>query len=265
MPVAAEIGAAGSTAALEELRVGYLGRKAELTTILRGIAELPPEERGAVGGAANKARKELEALLEAGLRPPRRRRARRQAGRRPGRRHPAGGAAAAGRPLAPDRPHHAADRGRDGRARLRGRRRPGDRARLLQLHRAEPSRGPPGADAPGHLLRPVTARRPAAHPHLADADPGDGDPAAADLRDRPRQGLPARLRRHPQPDVPPDRGPGDRRGDHARRPQGDAAGALPGDLRRPTASCACARTSSPSPSPASRSTSPASSAAAAAP
>ncbi len=60
----AEIGAAGSSAALEELRVRYLGRKAELTTILRGIAELPQEERGAVGGAANRARKHLEALLE---------------------------------------------------------------------------------------------------------------------------------------------------------------------------------------------------------
>jgi phenylalanyl-tRNA synthetase alpha chain len=61
----AAIGGASSSAALEELRVRYLGRKAELTTILRGIAELPAEERGAVGGAANKARKELEALLEA--------------------------------------------------------------------------------------------------------------------------------------------------------------------------------------------------------
>jgi phenylalanyl-tRNA synthetase alpha chain len=62
---AAAIGAAESSAALEELRVRYLGRKAELTTILRGIAELPPEERGQVGGAANKVRKQLEALLEA--------------------------------------------------------------------------------------------------------------------------------------------------------------------------------------------------------
>jgi phenylalanyl-tRNA synthetase alpha chain len=61
---AAAIGGAGSSAELEELRVRYLGRKAELTSILRGIAELPQEERGAVGGAANKARKELEALLE---------------------------------------------------------------------------------------------------------------------------------------------------------------------------------------------------------
>jgi phenylalanyl-tRNA synthetase alpha chain len=55
---------AASSAELEELRVHYLGRKAELTTILRGIAELPPEERGQVGGTANRARKELEALLE---------------------------------------------------------------------------------------------------------------------------------------------------------------------------------------------------------
>jgi phenylalanyl-tRNA synthetase alpha chain len=62
---ATAIAGADSSAGLEELRVAYLGRKAELTTILRGIAELPPEERGAVGGAANKARKELEALLEA--------------------------------------------------------------------------------------------------------------------------------------------------------------------------------------------------------
>ena len=59
----AAIGAAGSTAELEELRVRYLGRKAELTSILRQIAELAPEERGSVGGAANEARKELEQLL----------------------------------------------------------------------------------------------------------------------------------------------------------------------------------------------------------
>jgi len=54
---------ASSSAALEELRVKYLGRKAELTQILRGIAQLAPEERGPVGGAANKARRELEALI----------------------------------------------------------------------------------------------------------------------------------------------------------------------------------------------------------
>ena len=53
----AAIAAAGGTAELEELRVRYLGRKAELTAILRGIAELPAEERGPVGNAANAARR----------------------------------------------------------------------------------------------------------------------------------------------------------------------------------------------------------------
>ena len=59
------IAAAASTDALEELRVRYLGRKAELPNLLRGVAELPPEERGQVGRAANEARKGLEALVDA--------------------------------------------------------------------------------------------------------------------------------------------------------------------------------------------------------
>jgi phenylalanyl-tRNA synthetase alpha chain len=62
----AAIGAASSSAELEELRVRYLGRKAELTTILRGIGELAPEQRGSVGSAANSARQKLEAMLEEG-------------------------------------------------------------------------------------------------------------------------------------------------------------------------------------------------------
>jgi phenylalanyl-tRNA synthetase alpha chain len=61
------IAAAGSTEELEELRVRYLGRKAELITILRGIAELPAEERGSVGKAGNEARTALEEALEARL------------------------------------------------------------------------------------------------------------------------------------------------------------------------------------------------------
>jgi len=61
---ATAIAAAASSAELEELRIRFLGRKAELTAILRGIAELPAEERGKVGGAANKARVGLEGLLE---------------------------------------------------------------------------------------------------------------------------------------------------------------------------------------------------------
>src|SRR3954469_2295826 len=50
--------------ALEELRVRYLGRKSELTTVLRGIRDLPPEQRGPVGKAANEARQTLEQVLD---------------------------------------------------------------------------------------------------------------------------------------------------------------------------------------------------------
>ena len=57
------ISAAPGSAELEELRVRYLGRKAELTTILRGIAELDASERGPVGKSGNEARGALEALL----------------------------------------------------------------------------------------------------------------------------------------------------------------------------------------------------------
>src|SRR5919202_1824154 len=61
----AAIAAAPSSAALEELRVRYLGRKAELPNLLRGVAQLAPQERGTVGRAANEARQALEALIEA--------------------------------------------------------------------------------------------------------------------------------------------------------------------------------------------------------
>jgi phenylalanyl-tRNA synthetase alpha chain len=59
----AAIASAPDTDALEELRVRYLGRKSELTEILRGIAGLPPERRGPVGSAANEARRALETAL----------------------------------------------------------------------------------------------------------------------------------------------------------------------------------------------------------
>jgi phenylalanyl-tRNA synthetase alpha chain len=43
--------------------VRYLGRKSELTAVLRSIGELPAEQRGPVGKEANAARVALEALL----------------------------------------------------------------------------------------------------------------------------------------------------------------------------------------------------------
>jgi phenylalanyl-tRNA synthetase alpha chain len=61
----AAIAAAATSDALEQARVRYLGRKAELPNLLRGVAQLPPQERGAVGRAANVARAALEALIEA--------------------------------------------------------------------------------------------------------------------------------------------------------------------------------------------------------
>ena len=141
---AAAIEAAGGTAELEELRVRHLGRKAELTSILRGIADLPQEERGPVGSGANRARQELEALLEARAAELDAAELETQPRRGPHRRDPARGAAGAGRPPAPDHPHHPPDRGRDGRPRLPGDGGPRGRARLLQLHRLN---HPPGHPA----------------------------------------------------------------------------------------------------------------------
>ncbi|HEY8303038.1 MAG TPA: phenylalanine--tRNA ligase subunit alpha [Solirubrobacteraceae bacterium] len=60
-----EIEAATSSEAVEELRLRYLGRKAELPRMLRGVASLEPHQRGIVGKAANDARKALEELIEA--------------------------------------------------------------------------------------------------------------------------------------------------------------------------------------------------------
>jgi phenylalanyl-tRNA synthetase alpha chain len=61
----AAIAAAITSDALELARVQFLGRKAELPNLLRGVAQLPPEQRGAVGKAANVARKALEELIDA--------------------------------------------------------------------------------------------------------------------------------------------------------------------------------------------------------
>ena len=48
---------------LESWRVRYLGRKSELTNMLRGLAELPIEERKSAGALANRIKAELETVL----------------------------------------------------------------------------------------------------------------------------------------------------------------------------------------------------------
>ena len=52
--------------ALEELRVRFLGKKGELSQALRGMGQLPAEERPRVGEVANRVRDEVEGLLAAG-------------------------------------------------------------------------------------------------------------------------------------------------------------------------------------------------------
>ena len=49
---------------LDALRVKYLGKKGELTAILKGMGGLSPEERPIVGQLANKVRSEIEEAIE---------------------------------------------------------------------------------------------------------------------------------------------------------------------------------------------------------
>ncbi len=58
------IAGARSAQALEEVRIRYLGRKAELPNLLRNVAQLPSEQRAQTGKAANEARRMLEEQIE---------------------------------------------------------------------------------------------------------------------------------------------------------------------------------------------------------
>ncbi len=55
--------ASGNAADLESVRVRFLGRKSDLTALLRGLKDLEPAARSAVGARANEARVALEAAL----------------------------------------------------------------------------------------------------------------------------------------------------------------------------------------------------------
>ena len=56
--------AAETPAALDELRVKLLGKKGELTAVLKMMGKLSPEERPVMGQMANAVRAEIEAKLE---------------------------------------------------------------------------------------------------------------------------------------------------------------------------------------------------------
>ena len=49
---------------VEALRIKYLGKKGELTAVLRGMGALSPEERPKIGQLANEVRAEIEAMLQ---------------------------------------------------------------------------------------------------------------------------------------------------------------------------------------------------------
>lgn len=60
---AAAIEAAADLKALDDIRVKYLGKKGEITAVLRGMGALSAEERPIVGALANTVREEIEALI----------------------------------------------------------------------------------------------------------------------------------------------------------------------------------------------------------
>jgi len=62
---ASEIEAAADLSALDAIRVTYLGKKGELTSRLKGLSQLPVEERPAAGQEINVAKQELQSRINA--------------------------------------------------------------------------------------------------------------------------------------------------------------------------------------------------------
>jgi phenylalanyl-tRNA synthetase alpha chain len=60
---ASEIAAANDLAALDAVRVSYLGKKGQLTARLKALGQLPGSERAAAGQEINKAKQEVQARL----------------------------------------------------------------------------------------------------------------------------------------------------------------------------------------------------------
>lgn len=60
-----EIQAANGLKELEDLRIKYLGKKGEVTLVLKNMKDLTPEERPLIGKIANDVREAIESLLDA--------------------------------------------------------------------------------------------------------------------------------------------------------------------------------------------------------
>jgi len=59
----AEIAASTDRAALDKVRVKYLGKQSELTKVMSQVGKLPPEQRKAAGAVMNEVKAELEAVV----------------------------------------------------------------------------------------------------------------------------------------------------------------------------------------------------------
>lgn len=59
------IASAVDESALQEVRVRFLGKKGELTAIMKGMGQLSPEERPIIGALANEVKDQLESLFSA--------------------------------------------------------------------------------------------------------------------------------------------------------------------------------------------------------
>ncbi|MEF3193378.1 MAG: phenylalanine--tRNA ligase subunit alpha, partial [Halothiobacillaceae bacterium] len=60
-----EMAASSNLAALDAIRVQFLGKKGLLTEAMKGLGKLPPEERRTQGAALHALRQRLEQALEA--------------------------------------------------------------------------------------------------------------------------------------------------------------------------------------------------------
>ena len=59
------VASAGDASALDDVRVKYLGKKGELTGLLKGLGKLSPEERPAAGAEINSAKEALQEAISA--------------------------------------------------------------------------------------------------------------------------------------------------------------------------------------------------------
>ena len=248
----ARVAAAAGSAALEEVRIDVLGRKAPLVLALRELGSLRP------GRAPRPRRRAEPGPADAG-----------GAGREPrprvGRGRARGAAA-----LGPARRDPARGRPPRGHAHLIEQ----TRRDILDVFVGFGYRIVDGPEidtvhynfdalnhAPTHPSRQVTdtfyivpGRRPA-HPHVAGADPDDGGAAAAGLHGHRGPLLPPRhAGRDPHRHVHADRGARRRPRHHARAISRARCSGSRARSSAPSARCACGRTSSRSPSRRSRST-----------